>query len=151
MDAPAPFGPRERAVLERLAADLVPVARDDPHGVGPGDVVEWVVRWVAPLPPDIRWGLRAAVAALQWLPVLVIDEPTRYTRLAAGERMRYLAALEAHPLYLVRSLFKVLRSFTLMGYYSRPRVTRALGFDPDRVAERSRAGHFLPGLPEGGR
>jgi hypothetical protein len=136
-------------VVLQLAADVIPLAPDDPHGVTGADVLGFVRRWVDALPRDIGWGLRAFAGLVQWLPLLLIFAPARYTRLAAAARLEYLHRLERSRIYLFRSALKALRTFVLMGYYGQPRVSRALGFDAARTRERSRAGIFLPGLPPG--
>lgn len=138
----------DRVVLQ-LAADLVPVEPDDRHGVSCADVLSFVRRWVDGLPRDLRWGLRAFAWLIDWLPLLIILRPARYTRLAAEARLRYLHGLERSRIYLWRSALKALRSFVLMGYYGQPQVSRALGYDAARTRERSREGVFLPGLPPG--
>lgn len=136
-------------VVLQLAADVVPVEPNDPHGVSCADVLAWVRRWVDAMPRDIRWGIGVFAWLVQWLPIIAIFRPARYTRLDATTRMRYLHALERSRIYLFRSALKALRSFVLMGYYGQPAVSLALGYDAARTRERSRAGVMLPGLPPG--
>jgi hypothetical protein len=119
-----------------------------------GCLIEWAVSPEPPLPavaetdavaafarnfaggsrPE-RLGLRVVLAALELLP-FVAGEHRRLARLPIPRRARLLGRLECGA---TAPLASALAALAQLSYYGDLGVSRALGYDPDRVRARGRA------------
>lgn len=102
---------------------------DDGHGV-PADRLDWVTseygEFSARVGAKTRTGFRAAILAVQLLPVLFIGVPLPFTWLPAATRRRYLERLEASQLTFLVTALKIPLS---VRYFEHPDVIGTLGYD----------------------
>ncbi len=81
-------------------------------------------------------GLRLAVWALTWMPLLFIGVPLPVDALSPAARARYLDRWASARTYFVREAFYLLKAIALMGWGAQPDVRARLGLGP-LAAERA--------------
>jgi hypothetical protein len=123
-----PVLPPVRTVFRALATTFVPeTASLDERG---WSALEAVVEDALALrPPKIRRQLATLIRLLDMLPLL--RHGRRFTALAAGARLAFLAAMQDAPVLLLRRGVWGLRTLVLMGYYAGPEGATAVGYRAD--------------------
>ena len=117
--------PPVRETFRAIAATVVPEAeRLDEKAWG--EVERLVEKTLEPRDAAIKRQLALLIRAIGFLPLLRFGRP--FTRLTAGERTRFLAALENSPVLLLRRGFWGLRTLVYLGYYARPEAGREIGY-----------------------
>lgn len=110
--------------------------------VAPGDALPPVAqtdaafaydRALATQPPVNRIALRAMVAILELLPLVLAGR--RMRRLDPGRRAHVLAAIERNP--AAEGMVKAVRGVAHLSYYGDDAVMRRLGYDPDVIVARA--------------
>ena len=74
------------------------------------DLERFVRETVAAYPLGAAVGLRVAFAAVAVAPIVVLRRPTLFTRLAPEDRLRTLEAFASSDVYLLRSMFTMLKA-----------------------------------------
>ena len=88
---------------------------------------------------DLRRGFAVLAFALEVLPVFLIGEPSRMTRLPLARRIAYLEALEASRIGLLSMLFVAFKLPLLIPAFEEGEELELTGFDrPSTVARRKR-------------
>jgi hypothetical protein len=103
-------------------------------------------RWMAAGPSLNARGMRVLLLAIEVLP-LAMGYGRRFRRLPAGERTRFLEAIERSPNRHLRQLTKVLKSAAFLSYYGDDAVMRQVGYDASANVERGRALRVREGRP----
>lgn len=114
----------ERRWRDALLAAMIPGAGDLPP-LGELDLAPFWAIVKDTSPPLARFGLRAAVWTLTWLPLFYLGKPLPFHRLRAGDRDRFLLMAAHSRWYLVRQLAATIKVFACLAYLRDPRV-RAL-------------------------
>jgi hypothetical protein len=122
---------RAQKRLAVVLADLL----GEPLDVG-REVAGFLDRYLHCVPRQAALGLRIAIWAIVWLPLVFIARPGPANALSPRLRARYLAAWESSHIYLVREGFFLFKAIALMGWGSMDRVRLRLGVEP-LVARRS--------------
>lgn len=94
------------------------------------DIAAWFPEYLARVPFLSALGLRIAVLALIWLPLLWVGRPLPASRLAPDLRARYLSRWPGSSIYLVRESFFLVKAVALMGWGAHPTVRARLGLPP---------------------
>ncbi len=97
------------------------------------DVATFVDGWLARMRPDVRRDFGRFLAYIEHVAPLRAGLASRFTKLAALEQDRVLAATEASSSDLLRAGFDGLKSLVLMGYYRDARAWGIVGYDGPRV------------------
>jgi hypothetical protein len=123
--------PWQVILLEHAARRIV--APDDPAdrsipSADDTDVVGFIDEYMARMNDPMRDDLAKLFAYVEHLAPLRCGFASRFTRLAASEQDRVLAALEASDQDLLRGGFAGLKSLVFMGYYRDPRTWKILGY-----------------------
>jgi hypothetical protein len=119
----------ERRWLLTIFDAMVPGPADGGLAIGGGD--DAVGRFLddlerrAPLEP--RLGLRVAVWVVTLGPIFWRLRLRPFGRLKRAERVEFLDAMAAHPVYVLRELPVLLKTFLCMGLFALPPAQRAMG------------------------
>lgn len=79
--------------------------------------------------PPLRRQLALFLHVLEWAPLLRWGRPL--SALDAARRTRFLEAVQAAPLLLLRHGFWGLRTLVFLGYYGRPAAAAEIGYRAD--------------------
>jgi hypothetical protein len=119
------------AMLTDRAGELLPPAAD------------WVARVVRSYDLSIgacslqvRLGVRVLVALLEWLPLVVLGEASRMSRLPLKRRIDYLEALEAHAFAPLTMLLVATKVPMLVPAFESGEPLRLTGYDRETTASR---------------
>jgi hypothetical protein len=82
------------------------------------------------VPFQAALGLRVAIWAIVWLPLVFVARPCSADRLSSAMRKRYLSAWADSHIYPVREGFFLFKAIALMGWGSMDRVRARLGVEP---------------------
>ncbi|MBM4373832.1 MAG: hypothetical protein FJ095_02015 [Deltaproteobacteria bacterium] len=119
------------AMLTDHAGELAPPA---------ADWVERVVRAydlsIGACSLQVRLGVRVLVALLEWLPLIVLGEASRMSRLSLERRIAYLEALEAHPFAPLTMLLVATKVPMLVPAFESGEALRLTGYDRETTASR---------------
>jgi hypothetical protein len=88
------------------------------------------------VPFQAALGLRVAIWAITWLPVLFVGIPLPADLLSHATRMRYVQRWASARVYFVREAFYLVKAISLMGWGAHPDVRARLGVGP-LAAERT--------------
>jgi hypothetical protein len=98
------------------------------------DVARGVARfldvYLRTVPRQAALGLRAAIWAVTWLPLLFVGRFAAADTLQPETRRRYLARWTGSRVYLVRESFYLLKAIALMGWASIDAVRARIGVEP---------------------
>jgi len=119
-----PLRPADGAWVKR-------VARDYDRSIGASSI-------------QVRLGVRALVALLEWLPLFVVGVPSRMSRLPLEHRVRYLEALESHGFAPFVMLLVATKVPMLMSAFESGSALELTGYDRPTTYARRR----LPVAPE---
>jgi hypothetical protein len=103
-------------------------------------------RWMAASPTLNAQGMRALLLTLELLP-LALGYGTRFRRLPAEERARFVEAIERSSNKRLRQLTKLLKGAAFLSYYGDDDVMRGIGYDAAANLERGRSLRLLEGRP----
>jgi hypothetical protein len=103
-------------------------------------------RWMAASPRANAFGMRALLHVIELLP-LALGYGARLRRLAVGQRVRYLHALERGGNPHLRQLVKLVKGAAFLAYYGDDAIMRQLGYDAQANLERGRALRMREGRP----
>ena len=117
-----------RDTFRAIATAVVPEA-ERLDAAGWAELERLVEKMLEPRPAAIKRQLQLLIRAIEVLPLL--RRGTRFTRLAASDRARFLSGLENAPVLLLRRGFWGLRTLVLLGYYARPEAGREIGYRAD--------------------
>lgn len=112
----------ERRWRDALLGAMIPGGGGWPS-VGELDLAPFWTLYAATAPPLVRFGLRAAVLFLTWLPLITRLRP--FHRLPPAARDHFLGRAARSRLYLVRQLVMTVKVVACLAYLRDPRV-RAL-------------------------
>jgi hypothetical protein len=116
----------------RLAVLLGDMFGED--GAVSSDVARFVDGYLRQAPFIAALGLRAAVWAMVWLPLLFVARPLPASDLDAPTRVRYLAAWSGSRVYWIREAFYLVKAIALMGWGAHTTVRTRLGLPPVAAA-----------------
>ncbi len=78
---------------------------------------------------EVRKAYLYMLDLIEYLPLVILGTPTRFTRLERDLQLEYLYRLLNHPIYSLRILVRIFSIFCYMGYYHDERIKREIGFD----------------------
>jgi hypothetical protein len=125
------LGPAAQRRLAVVLSDVFAEPRDVSLAVA-GFLDSYIRR----VPFQAALGLRAAIWAITWLPVLFVGVPLPADRLSPSTRERYLQRWAHSKLYFLREAFYLLKAISLMGWGAHPAVRERMGLGP-MAAERT--------------
>jgi hypothetical protein len=116
-------------ILEAIADRMI--AAEEP-GITARDlhIAEEVIRYVASLPQPMQKEIRQLVTIFEYLPLLVIFKPARFSRLNPRDQERYIAAWGNSRIGILRTGFRVLKSLCVSTYYQNPASWAGIGYKP---------------------
>jgi hypothetical protein len=82
------------------------------------------------VPFEAALGLRVAVWAITWLPLLFVGVPLPVDALSPEKRAAYVARWSESNVYFLREGFYLLKAISLMGWGAQPVVRARLGLGP---------------------
>jgi hypothetical protein len=112
---------RLAVILTDLLGESIDVGRE---------VAAFLDGYLRRVPLQAALGLRVAIWAIVWLPLVFVARPSPADRLPPAVRARYLAAWANSHIYLVREGFFLFKAIALMGWGSMDRVRARLGVEP---------------------
>src|SRR4051812_12136422 len=139
------LAPREASIFACLV-DAVAAPQPLLPAVAQTDCAFAFDRWMAMSPALNARGMRALLLAIELMP-LALGYGRRFRRLPAGERTRFVNAIERNPNRHVRQLTKVLKGAAFLCYYGDDAVMRRVGYDASANVERGRALRAREGRP----
>jgi len=144
---PARLSPSARRTLAALTLAVAP-----PEPVVPdreARVTTFLAGYIPYLTRQLQRLLPLGLWLFEWGPLFFGVAPTRFSRLGAAGRARYLRSWQYSRLSLRRQLVKGLKVLVLMGYFELPEVKAHLGYDlAPHVDERvRRRAALLGGAP----
>lgn len=119
------LGPAAQRRLAIVLSDVFAEPRDVSLAVA--DFLDGYIRRV---PFQAALGLRAAIWAITWLPVLFVGIPLPADMLPPSARQRYLERWAHSKVYLLREAFYLLKAIALMGWGAQTTVRERLGLGP---------------------
>jgi len=131
------LSPHVRKVIKILVNCIVPPAKD----FAPDDIEDKIIRdserMVFELPKLTRLFFILGVHLFDWLPFLSGLGFSRFTRLSAEKRIKYVDSWAHSKQSFKREFFKALKTIITLTYFSDSRVWDYLGYDPaPHVVER---------------
>ena len=118
----------EQEIAKAISLTIFPEGGEiGPSGEDVG-VSRFFDRYLAEIPPLMRTGLRVFLIVLEFLPFLFIFKLSRFSRLNASDRERYLEAWYDHRFFWMRAAMLALKSICSLCYYADERVREELGF-----------------------
>ena len=129
---------RERRWRDALMAALIPVGppndgrpEQDPAGRLPGlaelDTTSFWADLDQAAPPLLRLGLRVAVWALTWMPLVLVGRLCTFPRLSPDAQDQLLSRAAASRWYLLRQLVTLLKALACFAYFREPAVRARFG------------------------
>ena len=106
----------------RLAVVLADVFGESPEVAR--DVAQFMGGYLRDAPALAALGLRAAIWAILWLPIVFVGRPLPVDALAPETRAKYLLRWSDSHVYLVREAFYLVKAIALFGWGAHP-VVRA--------------------------
>jgi hypothetical protein len=100
------------------------------------DVAAFLDGYLRRAPLVAAFGLRAAIWAVEWMPIAFVARPSPASSLAPETRARYLAAWSASRVYWIREAFYLVKAIALMGWGAHATVRARLGMPPVAAEER---------------
>jgi Gluconate 2-dehydrogenase subunit 3 len=116
-------------IVHALAARICGADEDGvilPEQVG---VAAFVDGFVAAIDAPQRTDLQRLLQFIEHLAPLAQGRRSRFTLLSAGQQDAVLAALETHPVELIRGGFQCLKGLVFMGFYRDPRTWGLLHYE----------------------
>jgi len=86
------------------------------------DVATFMDGYLRDAPVLAAFGLRAAIWAILWLPVVFVGRPLPVDALAPATRAKYLLRWSDSRIYLVREAFYLVKAIALFGWGAHPKV-----------------------------
>lgn len=117
-----------RGAQRRLAvviADMLGEGEEVARGVA-----RFLDAYLRTVPVQAAIGLRLAIWAITWLPLLFVGRFAAADGLTAETRKVYLARWAESRVYLVREAFYLLKAIALMGWGSQESVRARIGVEP---------------------
>jgi hypothetical protein len=111
------LGEGARARLAIVLADVFGESADVAN-----DVAKFMDGYLRDAPALAAFGLRAAIWAILWLPILFVGRPLPVDALAPATRAKYLLRWSDSHLYLVREAFYLVKAIALFGWGAHPIV-----------------------------
>jgi hypothetical protein len=100
------------------------------------DVAAFLDEYLRRAPLVAAFGLRAAIWAMEWMPIAMIARPAPASALAPETRARYLSAWTGSKIYWVREAFYLVKAIALMGWGAHAVVRARLGLPSVAAEER---------------
>ncbi len=123
--------PVERRWLLLLLDAVIPALPDDPApGIGALDLTTFWSTFEATAPPLLRFGARASVWLLTWLPLVTPGFFRPFFALGADARDHYLSAALESRVFVVRQLVQTLKIIACFAMFRDPGARAALGVTP---------------------
>src|SRR5579883_1591252 len=116
------------AAQKRVAVILAHLFGERPEVAA--DVAAFLDGYLRRVPFMAAFGLRAALWALVWLPIVFIGRPLPAHELSEEARERYLARWSDSHIYFVREAFYLVKAIALLGWGAHPVVRERLGMPP---------------------
>jgi hypothetical protein len=111
-----------RTVIEAVAGRMI-ATEERP------DVADAILAYVATLPAPMQKDIRNLVFLFEYLPVLIIGRPSRFSRLGPQDQDRYIEAWGTSRFGLLRTGFRVLKGLSVSTYYQNPNSWNAIGHE----------------------
>ena len=111
-----------RSTIEAIAARMVG-AEEELHISGS------ILEYIATLPPPLQRDIRRLIFLFEWLPLLVIFLPARFSRLEPADQDRYIEAWGTSRLAVLRTGFRVLKGLSVSTYYQNPESWQSIGYE----------------------
>lgn len=127
-DARVSLEPWQWVVVQHLARRVCAPDRSDVVTADETDVVGFVDRYAAGMPPRQRRDLFRFLRFVEDLAPATIGSATRFSRLSPDDQDRVLSALESSAFDLLRGGFEAVKALLFMGYYRDPRTWPILGY-----------------------
>ncbi|HUM01439.1 MAG TPA: hypothetical protein VL084_04090 [Thermoanaerobaculia bacterium] len=131
-----------RETFRAIATTVVPEA-ERLDAAGWAELERLVEKMLEPRPAAIKRQLRLLIRAIEILPLL--RRGSRFSRLAAPDRARFLSGLENASVLLLRRGFWGIRTLVFLGYYARPEAGRGIGYRADARGWEARRASGAPG------
>jgi hypothetical protein len=139
------LAPREASIFACLV-DTVAAPEPLLPAVARTDCAFAFDRWMAAAPALNARGMRGLLLALEVMP-LAMGYGSRFRRLPADERARFIRTIERSSNKHVKQLVKVLKGAAFLAYYGDDAVMRRVGYDAQANVERGRALRMREGRP----
>ncbi len=111
------LGDGARARLAVVLADVFGESSDVAR-----DVATFMDGYLRDAPTLAAFGLRAAIWAILWLPIVFVGRPLPVDALSPATRARYLLRWSDSHIYLVREAFYLVKAIALFGWGAHPIV-----------------------------
>ncbi len=112
------------AIAERMiAAEEIGITSRD------FDVAGAIVDYIGRLPAPVQSDIRSLVFLFEYLPLLVIFRPSRFSRLNTRDQNRYIEAWGTSRFGLLRTGFRVLKNLSVSTYYQNPAAWKTIGYE----------------------
>jgi hypothetical protein len=143
------LAPWQLVVVEHVARRIAAPDRDGAPTPDEVDVAGYIDTYVARMDKSLRRDLLRLLGYLEHLAPIASGYSSRFTRLAAADQDKVLAALESSSQDLLRGGFDGIKSLVFMGYYRDARTWAILGYDGPLV-NRPPGGWTAPARANGG-
>jgi hypothetical protein len=120
-----PPGPPAQRRLSVLLGTLL----GEPDDIA-SDVAAFIAAYLRRAPRLTSVGLRFALWALMWMPLLFVGRPAPVSALPPHVRARYLGRWADSRVYWVREAFFLFKAVALLGWGAHPAVRARLGMPP---------------------
>lgn len=130
------LAPREASIFACLV-DTVAAPEPLLPAVSRTDCATFFDRWMAASPAVNARGMRGLLLALELMP-FAYGHRARFRRLSAGDRARFVAAIEHSRNRHLRQLVKVLKGAAFLAYYGDDGVMKRIGYDAEANLQRAR-------------
>src|SRR5262245_46695879 len=112
-----------RDIIEAVAKCMIGITDDVPQ------LADAILDYITMLPSPIRKDIRRLILLFEWLPVLMIFRPSRFSRLNPDDQNRYIEAWGTSRIGLLRTGFRVLKGLSVTTYYQNPDTWNAIGYE----------------------
>lgn len=116
----------ERRWRDALLEAIVPAHGDTVLGLAEVDTANFWPRFQERAPRLLRFGVRASVWLLTFMPLITIGRFRTFGRLSPADRDRCLAKWNGHRSYLVRQLVTTLKIVACFAYFRAPAVRQRI-------------------------
>ncbi len=124
------FDLEQTAVVQAIAERLFPPLPGVDDHAGRWELGEEFSRYCAEMPAVQKLGLRLAADLVQYLPILYLGRPRRFTSLGGADQDRYLERLSHTRVIPLQILFLLFKTGLSLLYYERPEVAAAVRASP---------------------
>ena len=122
------IGRRLGRILDALFKKLIPDGGALPVDVADTGAARFLAAYLRDLPAGGRVGLKAALLAFDFAPLLFICRFSRFVNLTPAEQDLYLHDWYASRIYFRRMFVVLLKTLTGMGFYNDPKVLEFLRY-----------------------